>query len=304
MKRPVEVQGHRGARGLRPENTLVGFELAFDLGVTSVETDVHLTRDDVPVLFHDPCVGPGLCSLRPGASAPPPVTGPTVRSLTLAELRCYRVDRNPHPLRFPGQANEVSPLAEAFATEHGIDPLGIPTLAELFAFAAFYASKKQQPARLLFDLELKRVPLGPETIADGYDGSGPGVLERVVLRTIDEAGVTERARVRSFDHRCVMYVKRLDPRVQTAVLIAHTAPADPARLLADAGADVYCPDVRFVDADLVRRVHDAGKAVLPWTANEPEEWRRLVDARVDGVTTDYPDRLMEWLRGTRETAER
>jgi glycerophosphoryl diester phosphodiesterase len=309
MNEPIRlhVQGHRGARGLRPENTLTGFELALDLGVASIETDLHLSRDGILVLFHDVTISEGLCSL-PAGGAPAPTQRPLVSRLTLTELRAYRVDRNPDPARFPQQENRIGPLARAYAERHGIDPLGIPTLTDLFAFAADYAGEpgrqagktpdqQRQAVRVVFDLELKRVPFWPHTIGDGYDGTAPGLLERRMLGEIDRAGVRQRTLVRSFDHRCVRLARQLCPGLQTAVLVAHTAPVRPANLLGAAGADVYCPDYHFLDADAVRQVHDAGKTVLPWTVNQPEEWERLVSWGVDGITTDFPDRLIEWLRG-------
>src|SRR5690242_19279281 len=105
MPPPFDLQGHRGARGLKPENTLPAFEVAFDLGVTTVETDVHLTRDSVPVQFHDGTVSERLCRLVPGSAAPDPADCPLVSGLSLAQVRGYRADRNPNPLRFPRQDN-------------------------------------------------------------------------------------------------------------------------------------------------------------------------------------------------------
>ena len=237
-----DVQGHRGARGLRPENTLPGFELAFDLGVTSIETDVHLTKDHVPVLIHDPALPDG----RP------------VAQLSVAEL----------------------PVA-----------LQIPTLSDLFTLA------KQKAAAVRLDLELKRVPFLPETIGDDYDGTAAGILERKVLEAIDVFDMRSSVSVRSFDHRCVRFMKQLCPGLRTAVLVAYTAPVRPLELLEAAGADVYCPEYHFVDAAIVRQVHDAGKTVLPWTVNDTRDWERLIAWGVDGITTDYPDRLLAWLSG-------
>src|SRR4051794_30307799 len=97
------LQGHRGARGLVAENTLPAFETAFDLGVTSIETDVHLTRDGVPVLAHDPFISDRLCGLIPGSRSPDPAGRPLISQLRLTELRGYAADRNPDPLRFPDQ---------------------------------------------------------------------------------------------------------------------------------------------------------------------------------------------------------
>src|SRR5437868_7813113 len=102
MTTPFDLQGHRGARGLKPENTLPAFEVAFDLGVTTVETDLHLSRDGVPVVTHDPEISEHLCRLPEGKAAPDPLTRPPVRALTLAQLRQYRADGNPDPRRFPG----------------------------------------------------------------------------------------------------------------------------------------------------------------------------------------------------------
>src|SRR2546423_302463 len=118
-----DLQGHRGARGRKPENTLPSFEFAFDAGVTSIETDVHLTADRVPVLLHDDTLPDGL----------------PVASLTLTQLRGYRLDRNPDPQRFPEQEASVTPLAKLFAEYHEIDPYAPPTVADLLAFAVAYA---------------------------------------------------------------------------------------------------------------------------------------------------------------------
>jgi glycerophosphoryl diester phosphodiesterase len=273
-----DLQGHRGARGLKPENTLPGFEVAFDLGVTTVETDLHLTSDGEVVIFHDPVVSGRLCS-------PAPFPPASVSCLTLAELRHYRADRNPDPRRFPDQDTSVTPRAASFAERHGIDPYTPPTLAELFAFAAEFP----RPAR--FDLELKRVPGRPERI-----GGAPGQLEQRVLEAIRAAGMVERCSVRSFDHRSVSALRQLEPRLTAAVLIAGTAPVAPARLAHDADAQIYCPDVDFLDEMQVRQCHAEDVRVVPWTVNDPEDWLRLLDWGVDGITTDFPDRLAHLLR--------
>src|SRR5216683_2694905 len=129
-----EIQGHRGARGLKPENTLPSFEAALDAGVTSIETDVHLTHDGVPILTHDPVVSERLFRLAPGRALPPPSPHLLVRALTLAELRGYRADRNPHPSRFPEQDAAVTPLTQAFAATRGLDPFAPPTVADFIDF--------------------------------------------------------------------------------------------------------------------------------------------------------------------------
>lgn len=283
----MEVQGHRGACGLMAENTLPSFEVALDFGVDSIETDVHLSKDGVPVLFHDAQITENLC---PGQSA----GNPRVRSLTLTELRAFRILNSP--------MERATKAAAQFAVERGVHPFGIPTLAELFEFVKAYAespaktSRQREAARRLwFDVELKRVPFRPEVIGDGFDGTGPALLETSVLDAIHEAGVLERTRVRGFDHRSIMAIRRMEPRLTTGLLVYHTAIAHPELLLNAAGAELYCPDYLFVDADIVRRVHGAGKRIIPYSVNDPEDWRRLCEMGVDGITTDYPDRLIAWL---------
>ena len=107
--------------------------------------------------------------------------------------------------------------------------------------------------------------------------------------------MADRTTVRSFDHRAVRLLRRLEPRLTGAVIIAHTAPALPAEVGLAADARIYCPSYDFLDEELVRQAHAAEVRVLPWTVNEPEQWKRLIDWGVDGITTDYPDRLAERL---------
>ncbi len=262
MSTHFNLQGHRGARGLKPENTLPSFEAAFDAGVGSVETDLHLTRDGVAVLHHDYGVA--------GVSSPFTL----LSSLSLAELRTYRADRNPDPHSFPDQEASVTPLARLFAERHGLDPYGIPTLDELLQFAADYAGElgrqagksegqRQRGRTVLFDLELKRVPFYPETINDGFDGTTPGVLETRIVEAVRRAGVAARTTVRSFDHRCVRLLRHMEPGLTGAVLVAETAPVAPAELVERAEAQVYCPSYEFLDEALVRQVHAAGRGCCP-----------------------------------------
>jgi glycerophosphoryl diester phosphodiesterase len=298
-----DLQGHRGARGLKPENTLPSFETAFDLGVCSVETDLHLTRDGVVVLCHDPVLRPRLHTPPMGAAE----DWPAVAALTLAELRTYRSQRNPDPVRFPNQDARVTPLAGWFAAEHGFNPWSTPTLDDLFRFTAAYSgeagaradktdSQRCRAGHVRFDLELKRVPFQPENVNDGFTGAAPGRLEECVVEAVRAAGVVARTTVRSFDHRAVYELLQLEPGLTGAVLVAETAPVSPGDLARSVGAAVYAPDYRFLDEDMVRRAHAEALRVVPWTVNRPEHARRLLAWGVDGLTTDFPDLIGAVLR--------
>src|SRR5262245_22860064 len=275
MRPTFNLQGHRGARGLRPENTLPSFEAALDAGVSSIETDVHLTRDGVPVLIHDPRVSGPIYGVA---------DGPLISQIMLAELRTYRAAGNPDPARFPEQDAAVTPVARLFAQRAGIDPYGIPALAELYAFVAAYAgdggaaagktpAQRDRAGHLIFDLELKRVPFHPEMIGDGFTGTEPGLLERRVVDAARAAGMVYRTVVRSFDHRSVVAIRTLEPSLlTTALLVSGTALANPGRLARETGCAFYCPDAKFLDEGQVQNAHAEGVSVIPWTVNDPAEW--------------------------------
>jgi glycerophosphoryl diester phosphodiesterase len=307
MKDAFDLQGHRGARGLKPENTLPAFEAALDLLVSSLETDLHRTKDGVPVLCHDEALSPRLARRVPGAKVPPPAERPRISGLTLAELRGYVVDQNPDPALFPKQTSDETPVARAFARQRGLHPYAVPALADLFAFVAAYAGElgcaagksDEQRARarvVRFNLELKRVPFRPEFIGDSFDGGEPGELEQRVVELIRAAGVANRTMVQCFDHRALKALRRLEPKLSAAVLIANTAPLAIPEIVRAADAQVYSPDFRFLDARQVRQAHDARIRVVPYTVNDPDDMTRLLDWGVDGIITDYPDRLAHLLQ--------
>jgi glycerophosphoryl diester phosphodiesterase len=307
MPAPFDLQGHRGARGLKPENTLPGFEAALDVGVTTVETDLHLTRDGVPILCHDALITERLFRLLPGSAGPDPVARPWVSTLTLAQVRGYAADRNPDPKRFPNQDASVTPLAQVFSAQQGFHPYAPPTLKDLLTFVQAYAAGLGRAAgktaaqqdgarRLRIDLELKRIPFRPEVIGDSFDGCNPGLLELRLVEVVRTAGMIERTIVRSFDHRCVRALRRLEPGLTAAVLVAGTAPVSPARLVREADAQIYCPHYQFLDEAQVRQAQREGIAVVPWTVNQAPAWRRLLEWGVDGMTTDLPDGLAALLR--------
>lgn len=308
MAQRFELQGHRGARGLKPENTLPSFEAALDVGASSIETDIHRTRDGELVLIHDAVVSGSLYRLRERGAAPDPAHRPLVSTLTLAQLRCYCGDRNPDPARFPDQDATVTPLARSFAEQHDLDPFTPPTLGDLFAFVDAYAGKPGEQAgktsaqrarahRFRFDLELKRVPFYAAVIGDEFDGVRAGSLEAKVVEQVRAAGMIERTAVRSFDHRSVRALRQLEPRLTAGVLVAETAPVAPAQLVHAADAQFYCPSFQFLDREQINQLHADGIRILPWTVNEPDAWQRLLDWGVDGITTDFPDRLAKVLQG-------
>lgn len=291
----LDLQGHRGARGLRPENTLPSFEAALDLGVTTLEMDLHLSSDDAVIVWHDAVIDPSKCRVDPDVATDPPDPDDPglstdelmIRNLTAVEIRSYRCDRNPDPDRFPEQSATAEELAG--------DDYHIPTLEEVLRFVDEYsasdlksAEQRANAAVVGFNIETKRRADQPETIGDGFDGENPGPFEHAVLAAVQQAGVADRTTIQSFDHRSLWAIRSLDGTVRLAALTLPGHIPDVAEL-ADGGAAVWSPDFRSATRDAIDAAHGAGLAVIAWTVNDPDDMQALIDLGVDGIITDRPD---------------
>ncbi|GMR01718.1 MAG: glycerophosphodiester phosphodiesterase family protein [Acidimicrobiia bacterium] len=292
-----DVQGHRGARGLKPENTLPAFETALDLGVSTLELDLHFSADGEVVVSHDPVIDPRKCGLRSGAPSdiPDPDDPATpnsalaVRSLTVEQLEWFRCDRNPDPSRFPDQDSAPTALAA--------DDFGIITLDELIAFVERYAASEsktdtqRQGARVVtFNVETKRERDNPDTIDDGFDGKNVGPFEQRLLEVIEARTIGGRVVVQSFDRRSLEAIHRADASIRLAML-TRSNDVD-IKAYAEFGASIWSPKSITVDTERVAEAHAAGLKVVPWTVNSLEEIKALLDFGVDGVITDRPDLLL------------
>lgn len=278
-----DLQAHRGGRGLTPESTLAGFRNAISLGVTTLETDLAVTKDDVLVLSHEPRLNPDLVRGPDGKWLTG--IGPTIHSLTLAELKTYDIGRlNPatkYGQQFPGQ------------TPH--DGERFPTLAELYAMAG---------PDIRFNIETKIDPTKPDETVD------PVHFAKLVVDAIRAAKMTRRTTIQSFDWRTLIEAKKLAPEIETVCLTIesrdmNTVGPRPSpwmagldvspggslqQLVKAAGCSAWSPFWRNVTAANVTAAHRLDLAVIPWTVNMPADMKSLIDLQVDGLITDYPDR--------------
>jgi glycerophosphoryl diester phosphodiesterase len=293
-----DLQGHRGARGLKPENTLPAFETGLDEGVTTLELDLHLSADDQIVVWHDPVIDPLKCGLAEGA--PSDVPDPddpeiprfalAVRALSVEQLGWYRCDRNPDPARFPDQDASASPLAG--------DRYAIVTLEELFAFVERYAEdasktglQRAAARQVAFNIETKRKPDDPAAIGDGFNGSDAGPFEIAVLEIVAESGMDDRVIIQSFDPRSIRAIRAIDPDIPLAFLTSRGAVDFDA--MVEGGANVWSPNADQVSEERVEDAHEAGLTVVPWTVNGFEEAAELISDGVDGLITDRPDLFIQ-----------
>jgi glycerophosphoryl diester phosphodiesterase len=299
--RDLDIQGHRGARGLKPENTLPAFETALDLGVSTLELDLHFTADAQVVVWHDAAIDKEKCRLTD--DAPPDIPDPDdvlapeedrlIAHLDRAELEWYQCDRNPSKARYPEQSADPTALA-------GND-YRIVTLGQLFDFVDAYAGnpgktadQQSSAARVEFNIETKRKPNNPETIGDGFDGENAGPFELAILAEIVERGLIDRVVIQSFDHRSLWAVRSENETIRLAALSVREA-VDAADLAAR-GASIWSPNLDAVNRDSVDEAHDAGLEVIPWTVNDRTDMADLIALGVDGLITDRPDLLLDLLR--------
>lgn len=263
----MELQGHRGARGHAPENTLPGFERALAIGVDTLELDVGVTRDGVVVIHHDRRLNPDLARGPDGKWVAAPA--PTIFSMTFEELRRYDV----------GRIRPQSEYARRFPHQKPVDGARIPRLAELFAIA---------PPSVKFNIETKLVPEAPEeTLA-------PEPFARALIAEVRKAGVAARTTIQSFDWRALKVVEREAPEISTAYLTSGQS-SDPAAVR-DAGARIWSPDWRDLNGQKIEAARAAGLRIIAWTVNEPAEIARVLDLKVDGIISDYPDRVRTELK--------
>ena len=290
----VDLQGHRGARGLAPENTLAGVRTALGIGVTTLETDLALTRDGVLVLSHEPRLASALTRGPDGVWLA--ADGAPFVHLDLIELERYDV----------GRLNPAHKYASQWPGQRAFDGERIPTLASLFALARDARSPGGQPVR--FNIETKLAPDSDVPTAD------PANFARAVVAAMLAADMEARVSVQSFDWRTLVEVRKLAPQIATVCLTIESSGMNTVRVAGSgaspwhaglraadhgnslprlaraAGCSTWSPFWRNVSAELVAEAHALELKVIPWTVNDVAEMERLVALRVDGLITDYPDR--------------
>jgi glycerophosphoryl diester phosphodiesterase len=287
-----DLQGHRGARGLAPENTLAAFSRALAVGVTTLELDVGISKDGVVVVAHDRYLNPDVTRDARGQYLTG--RGPVIVSLTFAELQGYDV----------GRLKPGSSYGKAFPLQQAVDGERIPALKAVLDLV-----EKNGARDVRFNIETKLSPLVPDETLP------PEPFVRALITEIRSAGLTRRATIQSFDWRTLLIAQRVAPDIVTVYLTSQQGAGDTvqagkpgaspwlagfdvddysgsvAKTVRAAGGTVWSPNFRDVTESLVREAQALGLKVIPWTANEEQDLNRLLDWKVDGIITDYPDRL-------------
>lgn len=287
--RAFDLQGHRGTRGNEPENTLAAFERALRIGVTTLEMDAAITADGVVVVSHDPALNPAITRDAQGRWLPAP--GPLIKSLSLAELKAYDV----------GRIDPASPYGRQFPSQQARDGERLPTLAAVFARVKALGADEVR-----FDIETKVFPTRPQ------DTLAPEDFVPRLLAVIREAGMTGRVMIQSFDWRTLKLVQKLEPGMQTMYLTGRNFDgqadgtwtagllrkdfASAAHMVKAAGGTIWAPAFQALTLEALKGAQQLGLKVIPWTVNEPADAQRLIEWGVDGLISDYPDRMREVMK--------
>lgn len=261
-----DIQGHRGARGLLPENTIPAFLKAAELGVQTLELDVVVSSDHQVIVSHEPFLNPQIC-LDPDGN---PITDEhrfNLYRMKSAEIQQCDCGSLVHP-KFPKQKKMVVPK---------------PLLSEVFA-----AIKKTYP-NIGYNIEIKSTLTG-----DGVSHPTPETFAQLLLKEIEKAGLLQQVTVQSFDPRSLQAMHRIAPNLCLAYLTDNND--IPAQQIRDLGfvPAIYSPHHKLLDPALVYTCHQMGMKVIPWTVNEVADMDSVFISGADGLITDYPDIAINW----------
>jgi glycerophosphoryl diester phosphodiesterase len=267
-QKKFDVQGHRGARGIMPENTISGMLKAIDLGATTIEMDVVISKDKQAVVSQEPYFNHEF-SLTP-AGKPIPLKDEkkyNIFKMDYAEVKKFDVGSKIHP-RFPGQQK-----FKAYK----------PLLGELIDSVEAYV-KLNKLAKPDYNIETKLIRKG-----DGEFQPSPEEYVEIIMEIVKQKKIEKRVIIQSFDIRTLQYLHQKYPKMRTSLGIDEKE--DFENNIADLGfkPTIYSPYSVLVGKNLVDRCHKAGIKIIPWTVNSVKDIEYMMGLGVDGIITDYPN---------------
>lgn len=263
-------EGHRGSRGLMPENTIPAMKRAIDLGVTTLEMDVVISKDNKVVVSHDTYFHADITTTPEGKTLTKAEgAARLLYNMTYDSIAKYDVGLKPHPT-FPRQ--------QKLAVHK-------PLLSDLLQASEAYAKEKGK-GPMWYNIETKTKKGG-----DGTAHPAPEPFVDLLVDVVKKGGVLDRTVIQSFDMRTIQVLHRKYPHIKTSYLVDAkvTKPLDAQLKELGFVPFIYSPHHTLVTAELVKSCHQKGMKIVPWTANDKAEMERLKALGVDGIITDYPD---------------
>lgn len=264
-----DKQGHRGCRGLMPENTIPAMINAIDLGVTTLEMDVVITKDKKVILSHEPWFGREITTKPDGTyMGEREERRYNIYWMTYGETQTFDVGMKPHP-RFPAQQKMkvTKPLLSAV-----IDSVNKAMM-----------TRRRPP--LFYNIETKTNPEG-----DGIFHPKPDEFVELLMDVIKEKGIEDHVIIQSFDFRTLQYLHKKYPDIKTAMLVEDVDRKPLEEQLKKLGftANIYSPHYSLVTGSLIKQCHEKGMKLIPWTVNDKAKIAELKKMGADGIITDYP----------------
>ena len=273
MSEGFDKEGHRGCRGLMPENTIPAMLKAIDLGVTTLEMDVVITKDNKVILSHEPWMEKEITTKPDGTYIETQAMAMQFNIYTMdyEEVKTYDVGMKPHP-RFPNQQKMkvVKPL-----------------LRDLIDSVENYINSHHL-AKVYYNIETKSLPAGDNK----YHPLTADFVE-LLMAVIKEKKIEDHVIIQSFDFRSLQYLHEKYPAIKTSMLIEDSEEKDFEGQLQSLGftPNYYSPNQTMVDEKLVKQCHEKGIKIIPWTVNDPKEIKKLKKMGVDGLISDFPNLL-------------
>ncbi len=263
-----DVQGHRGARGLKPENSIPSFIAALDSGVTTIEMDVAITKDHQIVVSHEPWMNAAICQC-----AGKIITAKNEMKFNIFQMTYDEVKNWDCGLK----GNEKFPEQEKMVMYK-------PLLRDVI-LAVENHIKNYTKYEVDYNIEIKSLPEG-----DGKFHPKPEEFSEMVYALLDQYLPMERVIIQSFDFRILKYWHKKYPEIRLAALVENLKTIDEHIKELGFVPSIYSPDYKLLDKDEVKHCHELKMRVVPWTVNDPAEMIALKGMNVDGFITDYPDR--------------
>ncbi|PSL03982.1 glycerophosphodiester phosphodiesterase [Cecembia rubra] len=262
-----DLQGHRGARGIMPENTIPAMIKALDLGVTTLELDLAITKDGVLVVSHEPWMNPVICLDPDGKEIGNNDKSHNIFQMNYEDVLQYDCGSKFHA-GFPNQVKfHVSK----------------PKLEDLIVMVEKYVEDYGLPLPN-YNVEIKSSPDG-----DGTYHPGPAEFSERVVSLLLEKLPIERFNIQSFDFRILQYIHKKYPQITLAMLVEDAAKSEDQLNMLGFRPAIYSPYFIALSKEIVDSIHDKGMKIIPWTVNNKEQMERLLEMGVDGIITDYPN---------------
>ena len=275
----IDVQGHRGCRGLLPENTIPAFMKAMELGVTTLELDLVISKDDEVIVSHEPFFNHEITTLIDGSHLTEKnERNHNIYKLNRKQLKKYDVGMKPHA-KFPKQLNI---------------PAIKPTLKELAVQVRKKAKALNQPVPF-FNVEIKRVPK-----QDGVFHPDANKFARLVLNAIYEAKIDNVTYIQSFDVASLEEVRNIDPTIPLVYLVANKKSPKKNLKKLSFTPKVYSPYYKLVNKKLVKFCKKNKMKLIPWTVNSKKDIKKQLELGVDGIISDYPDVLLKVIKKSKK----